>query len=126
MKRWLTTSELGDELAKRFPKVARMTRWNRAQHARRLVERAERLESVRCSKRDGRRMLVSVNALGFLLPTEQATVDRLEIEFGKLAQNQRALRRKVSEHSSKLGNHEERLGKTEQRVHLLHELAKLG
>jgi hypothetical protein len=36
-------------------------------------------------------MLVSVNALAFLLPTEVATVDRLDVEFGKLAQNQRAL-----------------------------------
>lgn len=125
MKRWLTTSELGDALATKFPKVARMTRWNRAQYARRLVERAERLESVRCTKRAGRRLLVSVNALAFLLPSEVATVDRLDIEFGKLAQNQRALRRKVSELSSTVGDHENRLVTTEKRVRLLRELAAL-
>lgn len=125
MKRWLTTSELGDALAATSPKVAALSRWGRAQYARRLVERAERLESVQCTRRNGRRVLISVNALSFLLPADVATLDRLDIEFGKLAQNQRALRRKVSQLNDVADNHEKRLVTTEKKVRLLRELADL-
>ncbi len=109
MKRWITTTELGEALAAKSPKVAKLSRRLRAQYARRLVERAERLESVRCSKREGRRLLVSVGALALLLPSEVATVDRLDVEFGKLAQNQRALRRQVRGHAELISDHAKRL-----------------
>lgn len=109
MKRWLTTSELGDALAEKSPRVAKLSRRRRAEYARRLVERAERIESVRCSKWEGRRMFVSVGALAYLLPSEAATVDRLDVEFGKLAQNQRALRRDVKGHSVLISDHAKRL-----------------
>jgi hypothetical protein len=105
VKRWITTSQLGDALAAKSPRVAKLSKWRRAEYARRLVERAERLESVRCTKRDGRRVLVSVSALAYLLPSDVATVDRLDVEFGKLAQNQRALRRQVNGHGAKLITH---------------------
>jgi hypothetical protein len=114
MKRWLTTSELGDVLAERSPRVAKLSRWRRAEYARRLVERAERLESVRCTKRNGRRLLISTNALALLLPTDAATVDRLDTEFGKLAQNQRALRRQVNGHGAQLITHAKRIKIVEQ------------
>lgn len=109
MKRWLTTSELGDALAAKSPRVAKLSRRRRAEYARRLVERAERIESVRCSKREGRRMLVSVSALAYLLPSDVGTVDRLDVEFGKLAQNQRALRRQVRGHAVLISDHAKRL-----------------
>ncbi len=119
MKRWLTTSELGDALAAKFARVAKLSRWRRAEYARRLVERAERLESVRCTKRSGRRILISVNALAFLLPSEAATVDRLDLEFGKLAQNQRALRRQVNGHGAQLITHEKRLKIVEKKTKII-------
>lgn len=114
MKRWITTAELGEALAAKSPRVAKLSKWRRAEYARRLVERAERLESVRCSKREGRRLLVSVSALAFLLPSDVATVDRLDVEFGKLAQNQRALRRTVKTHSVLITEHSKRLKIVEQ------------
>lgn len=121
MKRWLTTSELGDVLAERSPRVAKLSRWRRAEYARRLVERAERLESVRCTKRNGRRLLISVNALALLLPTDAATVDRLDTEFGKLAQNQRALRRQVNGHGAQLITHAKMLKVLDKRSAILAE-----
>jgi len=114
MKRWLTTTELGNALAAKSTRVAKLSSRRRAEYARRLVERAERLESVRCSKREGRRMLVSVSALAYLLPSEVATVDRLDVEFGKLAQNQRALRRQVRGHAALISDHAKRLKVVEE------------
>ncbi len=121
MKRWLTTSELGDVLAERSPRVAKLSRWRRAEYARRLVERAERLESVRCTKRNGRRLLISTNALALLLPTDAATVDRLDTEFGKLAQNQRALRRQVNGHGAQLITHAKMLKVLDKKAAILAE-----
>jgi hypothetical protein len=117
VRRWLTTTQLGDALAAKSPRVAKLSPRRRAEYARRLVERAERLESVRCSKREGRRLLVSVSALAYLLPSDEATVDRLDIEFGKLAQNQRALRRQVKGHTMLLSDHAKRLKIVEQISH---------
>jgi hypothetical protein len=100
MKRWLTTTQLGDALAAKFAQGGQAqftlaepsTRggWSSAPSA---------LESVRCSKREGRRLLVSVSALAYLLPSDVATVDRLDVEFGKLAQNQRAFATGKRSHS---------------------------
>ena len=119
MKRWLTTSELGDALAARSARVAKLSRWRRAEYARRLVERAERLENVRCVKRVGRRMLVSVNALAILLPTEVATVDRLDVAFADLRQSHRFLRGQVNGHGSLLREHGKRLKIVEKKAAIL-------
>lgn len=109
MKRWITTSELGDALAARDPRVAKLSRWRRAEYARRLVKRAEEQESVRCIKRVGRRVLVSVRALALLLPSDVATVDRLDVAFAELHQNHRTLRGQVNGHGSQLRDHGRRL-----------------
>lgn len=119
MRRWITTAELGEALAAKSPRVAKLSKWRRAEYARRLVERAERLESVRCTKREGRRLLISVNALALLLPSDAATVDRLDTEFGKLAQNQRSLRRQVNGHGAQLIVHEKRLKIVEKKAAIL-------
>lgn len=119
MKRWLTTSELGDALAQRSARVAKLSRWRRAEYARRLVQRAEQLEDVRCVKRVGRRVLVSVNALAYLLPSDVATVDRLDAEFANLAQNVRGLRGQVNGHGSVLRDHGRRLKIVEKKQQIL-------
>jgi|GEM_PF-3056199 len=123
MKRWLTTTQLGDALAAKSPRVAKLSSRRRAEYARRLVERAERLESVRCSKREGRRMLISVSALAYLLPSDEATVDRLDVEFGKLAQNQRALRRQVKGHTTLLSDHKRLLSDHAKRLKIVERIS---
>lgn len=121
MKRWLSTSEVGDLLAERSPRIAKLTRWERARYARRLVERAERLEGVRCSKREGRLLKVSVNAMAYLLPPDEATVDRLDAEFGKLTQTVRAVKRQVNGHGAQLAQHHRRLKIVEEKARLIAE-----
>jgi hypothetical protein len=123
VKRWITTTQLGDALAAKSPKVAKLSSRRRAEYARRLVERAERLESVRCSRREGRRLLVSVSALAYLLPSDVATVDRLDVEFGKLAQNQRALRRQVRGHTVLLSDHKMLLSDHARRLKIVEQIS---
>lgn len=100
MKRWLSTAEFGDALAARDPRVAKLSRWHRAQHARRLVRRAEEYEGVRCLRKVGRKLLISVRYLEALLPADAATVDRLDVEFAALNQEHRQLRGQVNAHGS--------------------------
>ena len=119
MNRWLSTRELGELLAKRYPKVAKLSPWHRAQYARRLVRRAEKLEGVRCVKWEGRRIRISVRALDALLPPDVATIDRLGIAFSELHQSHRALRGKVNGHGSRLHDHDRRLKIVEKKQAIL-------
>lgn len=115
MKRWLTTFELGETLAKRDPRIAQLSRKRRNEYALRLVRRAERYDGVRCTKRVGKNVLVSVVALEELLPTDAATVDRLDVEFGKLNQEHRQLKVRIGDHGSKLTNHARRIVALEEK-----------
>lgn len=114
MRSWLTTSQLGERLAKRDPRVAELGRKARNQYALRLVRRAERYDGVRCTKRVGKHVLVSVRLLEELLPTDAATVDRLDIEFGKLNHEHRAMKGRLNGHAEKIKN-------TARRVAILEE-----
>ena len=119
MRRWLTTAELGEALAKRDPRVAQLSRRHRTQYARRLVRRAERCEDVRCTKRVGALVYISLRALEVLLPPDVATVDRLDIEFSKLVQEHRGLRGQVNGHGSTLREHGKRLSIVEKKAAIL-------
>lgn len=109
MRRWLTPLELGDQLAKRDPKVARLTRRGRREYVVRVVQRIERIEDLQCIRRKGRSILISWRALESLLPADAATIDRLDTELGKLNQVARAIRGQVNGHGSQLRNHGKRL-----------------
>jgi hypothetical protein len=114
VRRWLTTVEVGEQIAKRDPKVAELTRRGRREHVIRVVKRIEKMEDLQCIKRVGRSILVSWRALESLLPADAVTIDRLDTEMGKLNHVTRAIRTQVNGHGSQLRNHRQRLGILEE------------
>lgn len=114
MRRWLTPLELSDQLAKRDPKVAQLNRRGRREYVIRVVRRIEKLEDLKCIKRVGRGILISWRALESLLPADAATIDRLDVELGKLNQVTRRIGGQVNGHGSQLRNHQKRLGVLEE------------
>jgi hypothetical protein len=108
MKRWITTAELGEALAARNPKVARLNAKRRNEHALREVRRAERLETVRYTKQVGKHVMISVRAVEVLLPPDEATVDRLGAEFSKMNQEHRRFRGRLKDHDRRIIGLEEK------------------
>lgn len=108
MKRWITTAELGDALAARSPRVAKLSPKRRNEYALRLARRAERLEAARYTKQVGKHVMVSIRAVEVLLPPEEATVERLDVQFGKLNREHRYVRGRLSAHERRIGNLEEK------------------
>lgn len=108
MKRWITTAELGDALAARNPRLAKLNPKRRNEHALRLVRRAERLETVRYTKQVGKHVMVSVRAVEVLLPPEEATIERLDVQVGKLNREHRYVRGRLSFHERRIGTLEEK------------------
>ncbi len=109
MKRWLTTAELGDMLAKRDARVAKLSRWHRAQYARRLVRRAQAIDGLTCIRHAGRRLRVDMRIVESLLPPDAATIDRIDVEFGALNQGHRQLKTQANSHGSLLRDHSRRI-----------------
>lgn len=114
MRRWLTTLELSDQLAKRDPRVAALGRRSRREYVIRIVKRIEKMENLQCIRREGRTILISWRALESLLPADAATIDRLDTELGKLNQVTRRIGGQVNGHGSQLRDHNKRLGILEE------------
>lgn len=111
--RWLSIAEVAGKLAERFPDLSARPRKRQLEAARRLVRRAERRDSTRFTKRAGRELYVSVDALSSLLPVDAAVVDRLESSVARLQQDHRQLSTRVNGHGSKIRQLDERVSKTE-------------
>lgn len=115
MRRWLTPSQLGEQLAKTDPRVAKLNRKRRREYAVRLVQRVEKLEEIRCLKRVGARILVSWRALESLLPPSVATVDLIDTNLAVLSQDHRHLRTQVNGYGSALRDHQRRISVLEEK-----------
>lgn len=121
MRRWLTPSQLGEQLAKNDPRVARLNKKRRREYAVRLVQRVEKLEEIQCLKRVGKRILVSWRALESLLPPTVATVDLLDTNITVLNQEQRHLKTQVNGYGARLADASRRLTDHQQRISVLEE-----
>ena len=108
MKRWLTTAELGRALVERFPNLVRLNAKRRNEHALRLVRRAERLETVRYTKQVGKHVMVSVRAVEALLPVDEATIERLDTQFGRMNHEHRRFRGRLNRHEQRIAILEEK------------------
>lgn len=102
MRRWLTPSQLGEYLASKDPRVAKLNRKRRREYAVRLVQRVEKLEEIRCLKRVGSRILVSWHALESLLPPSVTTMDLIDTNLSALNQDHRHLKQQVNGYGSQL------------------------
>lgn len=110
MRRWLTPAELGDQLAQRSERVARLNKKRRREYAVRVVQRIERLEQTTLTKRlAGGRILVSWKAVEVLNPPDMATVDLLDKNVAQLSQAYRGLKSQAGAHGSHIRDHSRRL-----------------
>lgn len=113
-QRWLSVGEVAARLETLLPKLADKPRKRRLEAVRRLVRRAEIRDSTRFTKRAGRELYVSVDALSSLLPVDVARLDGIDASLADLHQRHRQLERRVNGHGSKIREVEGRLGKAEQ------------
>jgi hypothetical protein len=111
--RWLSIAEVAAKLTELFPKLATKPQKRRLETVRRMVRRAERRDAARFTKRAGRDLFVSVDALSSLLPVDASMIDRLEVAVARLHQEHRQLAARVNGHGSKIRNLEQRADKTE-------------
>jgi hypothetical protein len=105
-QRWLSIPEVLSSMASRYPafyeKLAPMNRKAQLQAVRRLVQRAERRDAWRFTKRVSGDIYVNVDALEALLPVDVETVAIVAKNLADLHQSHRDLRRRVSGHGSKI------------------------
>lgn len=112
--RWLSIAEVAAKLLELYPKLATKPQKRRLETVRRMVRRAERRDAARFTKRAGRDLYVSVDALSSLLPVDASMIDRLEVAVARLHGEHRQLAARVNGHGSKIRNLEKRADKTEQ------------
>lgn len=105
--RWLSLAELATLLERLHPRLTALNHRERRRWVRRVVQRAERRDAERYTKRVGRELFVSRNALETLMPWSPDTLSGLERNVAELAQNHRGLKRQVNGHGSRLRNLEE-------------------
>lgn len=100
--RWLTIAEVAAKLAELYPLLAGKPQKRKLEAVRRMVRRAERRDAARFTKRSGRDLYVSVDALSSLLPVDAAMLDRLEVAVARLHQDHRQLVARVNGHGSEI------------------------
>jgi hypothetical protein len=106
--------EVAARLEPLLPKLASKPRKRRLEAVRRLVRRAEQRDSTRFTKRAGRELYVSVDALSSLLPVDVARLDSIDSSLADLHQRHRQLASRVNGHGSKIRDLEGRIGKAEE------------
>ena len=100
--RWLSIAEVAAKLLELYPKLATKPQKRRLETVRRMVRRAERRDAARFTKRAGRELYVSVDALSSLLPVDASMIDRLEVAVARLHGEHRQLAARVNGHGSKI------------------------
>lgn len=108
--RWLSFTEIGELMVKHRPTLANLSKADRRQYVRRVVQRAERRDEVRYTKRVGKALFVSRNALEHLLPYNAEAISELERGQADLRQKQDLQERQLNGHGSRLRDHSKRLG----------------
>lgn len=112
--RWLSVAEVAAKLVDLFPKLAAKPQKRRLETVRRMVRRAERRDAARFTKRAGRELYVSVDALSSLLPVDASMIDRLEVAVARLHGEQRQIAARLNGHGSKIRKLEQRADKSEE------------
>jgi hypothetical protein len=100
--RWLTLADVSDRLAAFHAKLASLSRREQRRYIRRLLQRIERRDGERYTKRVGREVVVSLLGLESLLPYDPERVTGIEAKVVELGQKHRELHRQVNGHGARL------------------------
>lgn len=127
--RWLSIPDVLEQILQRSNRFARRIaqrpRASQLKAVRRLVLRAEQRDDVRLTKRQGREILVRVDALDSLAPADQETVTRLSLEVLEVVRSTKQLRIQQNGQAITLREVVKRVGKVEQKTALLAQIAAL-
>lgn len=113
-QRWLSVAEVASRLETLLPKLASKPRKRRLEAVRRLVRRAEQRDSTRFTKRAGRELYVSVDALSSLLPVDVARLDSIDASLADLHSRHRQLAKVVNGQGARVHKLETRMDKAEE------------
>lgn len=105
--RWLSLLEVAALLDSLEPRLSKLSKRERRRWVRRIAQRAERRDSERYTKRVGRELYVSRNAVETLMPWSPEQLSELERNQARLVQNHKALQRQVNGHGARIKNLEE-------------------
>lgn len=129
--RWLSVGDVLPRLIDAYPKFAKKIEGKsrdyqlRAVH--RLVRKAEKLHECRVSKRVGRALYVSVDALESLVPERVDVLTTVEKNLADLHESHRDLVKRVNGHGSELRRHGQQLNNlTEKQRETTRYLAKMS
>ena len=124
--RYISIPEVLEQLPKRYPKLwaelEPLSRKRQLERVRRLVQRAQRRDGWRFTKRVGRELYIKVDALAALDPPAADVAAAVVSGLEDLHQRHRGLQRKVNWHSAKLRDHDQRLDNQEDKQRALTEL----
>lgn len=116
--RWLSIPDVTDIVLQRSNKVAerlrRLSRREQLRSVRRMVQRAERRDDTRITKRVAGDVYVRLDAVEALLPVDVATVTRLELDVVNVASETKRLWKHVGSHGSRLREHDKRISAVEE------------
>lgn len=124
--RWLSIPDVTDLVLGRTNRVAERIRArprrSQLQAVRRLVLQVERRDEVRISKRvpgkSGTEIMVRLDAVESLLPSDAAAVTRLETDLVSVATENKKIWRHVGAHGARLRDHEKRIQTLEEEQEL--------
>jgi hypothetical protein len=100
--RWLSLLEVANLLARAIPRLSEMTVKRRREYILRLVRRVERRDDERISKRVGREVFVSRNAVDALQKWEPEALSELQRSVAHLHEKSKEHTRRINDHGSKL------------------------
>lgn len=106
--RWLSMREVAELLEKTHSRLHKLSRKRRLEYVRRVIRRAERRDCERYTRRVGRDLYLSRNALETLLPWDADSLTNIERNVSELAQKQRDLKRQLNGHGSRINSLEEK------------------
>ncbi|HEY3496023.1 MAG TPA: hypothetical protein VGK73_15100 [Polyangiaceae bacterium] len=113
--RWLSLLEVANLLARELPRLAELSRKSRRRHVLRIVQRCERRDGERLSKKIGREWFVSRNAVDALQKWEPEALTELQREVAHLHQKAREQQRQMNGYGSKLREHGSKIGVLEEK-----------
>ena len=121
MRRWLTPVQLGEHLAQRSPRVAKLNHKRRREYAVRAAKRLEKLSETTLIKRVGVNILVSWKAIELLHAPDITTVDEIDKGMAEINHKVRGLVDRTNAHASHIRDHSLRIVDSQRRLTILEE-----
>lgn len=118
MKRWLTLLEVADVIAKSNPRVERLSRKRKREHALRRIQRVEELHGEQLTKKVRGEWFVSLAAADQLQKWDPDSLHELGRSVADLHAGFDTQKKQSNAHGAKLREHDRRIGIVEEKVKL--------